>query len=135
MRMLDVGGLREYQTAREIENVVHCAKKIPLVNFQKGWRMMSALLKALLCLIRSCYPKGEPYTMLLSADLSRTEVKGRGDLEADLCRWVMLPISLSEMHMQVSSRKQIVCKNVSAVSMLGVDMCTDEEGVLPKHRI
>ena len=36
--------------------------------------------------------------------------------------------------MQVSSRKQIVCKNVPAVLMLDVDMCTDEEGVLPSDR-
>lgn len=74
--MLDVGGLREYQTAREIENAAHCAKKIPLVNFQKRWHMISALLKALLCLIGHCYENGEPYTMLLSADLSRTEGMG-----------------------------------------------------------
>ena len=35
------------------------------------------------------------------------------------------------MHMQVSSRKQIVSKNVSAVLVLDVDICTNEEGVLP----
>lgn len=50
----------------------------------------------------------------------------------------MLHISLCKMHMQVSSRKQIVSKNVSAVLVLDMDtytLCTNEEGVLPKDGI